>query len=95
MQRRDELAYVSDLLHTIDMLMGFWRTQIGSLPARLGGRDITERRRFEGICNELMDELVAEAKKQSLAGRRENERWRQQHKDCKETSRYDADDDDT
>jgi hypothetical protein len=38
----------------VDEMAGLFRTGLSSLPARIAGRDLVERRRIEGFCNDIL-----------------------------------------
>lgn len=55
----------AECLTVIEKLIGMFRTGLGSLPARIAGRDLQERRRIDAYCNEILkgihDAATAEA----------------------------------
>jgi hypothetical protein len=48
----------TERVDVIDQMAGVRRTHLSSLPAWIGGRDVVERRRVEGICNNILHPIA-------------------------------------
>jgi hypothetical protein len=53
-----QLGEVAEFISFIDELICTLRTELDQLPARVGGRDLLERRRIEGIVNGTLHRLA-------------------------------------
>ena len=65
------LMNTDEALFWIETLVGLFRSRLHSLPARIGGRDLQERRRIDLICNEILAEIADEANKRAAEMERE------------------------
>jgi hypothetical protein len=69
--------------HFVDTITGLFLTALGSLPAMMGGNDLTIRRKWEAFAyylrRKLADEALLWQKRQSEMTDAElaNDRWRQ------------------
>ena len=52
-------------MEAVEVLMGLFRTTLGSLPAQIAGHDLQGRRKIEDICNSELDKIASEARKRS------------------------------
>jgi phage terminase Nu1 subunit (DNA packaging protein) len=87
MKVRGETMLVTDSIQIFEEMFALYRWQLDALPARLS-RDISERRRFKIVCDQLFDELGAEYKKKAKAVRIENAKWLAQNPTYREISPF-------
>jgi hypothetical protein len=53
-EREKVLMRADEHFGLVDEMAGLFRTGLSSLPARIAGRDLVERRRIEGFCNDIL-----------------------------------------
>jgi hypothetical protein len=61
MERKKELMLASECYEMIDEIHGLFMTALSSLPAKIGGRDLGERRKVEKAIYDMRVELSAAA----------------------------------
>jgi hypothetical protein len=68
-ERKKELMLASECYALQDEMFGLFMTHLSALPAKIGGRDMTERRKVEKAIFDMRTELANEAEKRAkLAG---------------------------
>ena len=65
MERKKELMLASECYEMIDEIHGLFMTALSSLPAKIGGRDLGERRKVEKAIYDMRVELSNEATKRA------------------------------
>jgi hypothetical protein len=60
-ERKKELMLASECYETLDEMHGLFMTALSSLPAKIGGRDLGERRKVERAIYDMRVELSAAA----------------------------------
>jgi hypothetical protein len=64
-ERKKELMLASECYELQDELFGLFMTALSSLPAKIGGRDLAERRKVEKAIYDMRVELSSEATKRA------------------------------
>ena len=65
------LMMTDEAMDMVETLIGQFRTGLGSLPARIAGRDLQKRRLIESYCNEILQGIADEANRQAAELERE------------------------
>lgn len=61
-EKEKVLMRTEEAMDLCERLVGMFRTGLHSLPARIGGRDLVERRRIDGFCNDILREILGNRK---------------------------------